>query len=332
MTRSAQSGKQGGQKELDFIENLRLRAGRGSGALRLGIGDDCAILRPSAGQEIAITTDFSLEMRHFRREWHPAESVGHRALARGLSDLAAMGAAPLAAFLSLALPAEALRDGWANQFLAGLLALAEQHRVPLAGGDTSESPDGLVLADIVLVGALPRGRALRRSGAKAGDAIYVTGTLGGAAAELDHLARAPREFARAVASGAHPHLYPQPRIALGRALLRRRLATAAIDISDGLSSDLAHLCEESKVAARIEQAALPVAAGATLQQALHGGDDYELLFTAPEKLRLPRQIGGVRIKRIGKVLPRRKGRPQCALVGEDGRAVELAAQGWEHFQ
>ena len=150
------------------------KGGLGRGVL-LGIGDDCAILRPPKGHELLVTTDFTLEGRHFRRGWHPPESVGHRALARGLSDLAAMGARPMAAFLSLALPAEMLatRQGraWVERFFKGMWELGAEYRVSLAGGDTAESPCGLVLADIVLVGSAPAGRALRRSGGRAGDAL-----------------------------------------------------------------------------------------------------------------------------------------------------------------
>src|ERR1017187_7086282 len=164
--------------ELALIEPIRSRSGNAAAAddiprgfprsVALGIGDDCAILRPPKGHEIVVTTDFTLEGRHFRRDWHPPESVGHRALARGLSDLAAMGARPLAAFLSLALPGDMLatRAGraWVDRFFTGLRGLAEQHGVPLAGGDTAESPCGLVLADIVLIGLAPVGRALRQIG------------------------------------------------------------------------------------------------------------------------------------------------------------------------
>ena len=165
-----------GMGELALIEHIRSGWGAGAEAIQhgrarnlaLGIGDDCAILRPPRDHEVLVTTDFTLEGRHFRRDWHPPESVGHRALARGLSDLAGMGARPLAAFLSLALPGEMLATAagrrWVERFFAGLRALAEQFAVPLAGGDTSESPCGLVLADIVLVGSAPRGA---RSGAAA---------------------------------------------------------------------------------------------------------------------------------------------------------------------
>ena len=148
----------------------------------------------------------------------------------------------------------------------------------------------LVIADIVLLGSVPRGRALLRSGARAGDLIYVTGALGGAAAELRALERRPAAFRR-TDKLRHPHLYPEPRLAAGRKLLR--LATAAIDLSDGLSTDLAHVCQESGLAAEIDAEAIPVDARATLEQALHGGEDYELLFTASPKTRVPRQLGGV---------------------------------------
>jgi len=174
--------------ELALIARIRAAAVGRHRHLRLGIGDDCAILAPPLGHELLVTTDFSLEGRHFRRDWHPAASVGHRAIARGLSDIAAMGGTPLAAFLSLALPRSA-KPIWISDLLDGLLALAATAKTPLAGGDTSESPTDNILADIVLLGSAPAGRALRRSTARAGDILYVTGSLGGAATEL---AAAPR--------------------------------------------------------------------------------------------------------------------------------------------
>src|SRR5579875_1019031 len=192
--------------ELALIEAIRRRAGSGSGRVRLSIGDDCAVLRPSAGHDIVVTTDFSLENRHFRRDWHPPQSVGHRCLTRGLSDLAAMGAAPVAIFLSLALPARP-PTAWVEGFLDGLLALATRYKVPLAGGDTAESAmsaagdPGLIAADIVAVGEVRRKEALLRSGAKPGDSIYVTGALGGAAAELTFLSDAPRKYREIISAG-----------------------------------------------------------------------------------------------------------------------------------
>ena len=323
--------------ELRIIERIRGRAS-GSHAVPLGIGDDCAILKPISGHELLVTTDFSLEGRHFRRDWHSPASVGHRTLARGLSDLAAMGAKPMAAFLSLALPKSAVRDDlWLNGFLDGLLALAAMHNVPLAGGDTSQSPSDDILADIVLIGSAPAGRALRRSGARAGDSLYCTGALGGAAAELAAISAAPRRFRNANAAEDHPHLFPQPGLAVGQALLRRRLATACIDLSDGLSTDLAHLCTASNVAAELDLAQLPLhpLAGALDERAqinalLHGGEDYELLFTASPSTKIPRSIANVPITRIGRILKPQKNKPQVSIVS-DGARFELQPHGWEHL-
>ena len=323
-------------------KDIRTRVGRNR-ALRMGIGDDAAVLAVRRDEEIVVTTDFSLEDVHFRRGWHAPEAVGHKCLARGLSDIAAMGARPVAAFLSLAVPPELTRDreggesgvgAWFDRFYRGLLLLAERWKVPLAGGDLAQSPGGArsrVAADIVVVGAVERGRALLRSGARAGDALYVTGTLGGAAAELRALTRSPARYRSVILdTPEHPHFFPQPRISIGCALVRRRLATAAIDISDGLSVDLQHLCEESELRAEVDATLLPLGAGATLEDALHGGDDYELLFTADAEARVPRSIAGVPIHRIGTMLRRKSGAPRMMLL-TDGRRSELKAEGWQHF-
>ena len=349
------SGQPAGEKAL--IASIRRRTAPRSPHLRLGIGDDCAILRPAPGSEIVVTTDLSLEQVHFRRDWHPPESAGHRCLARGLSDLAAMGAQPVAAFLSLAVPVELTvaerGSSWLDRFLNGLLALASQHRVPLAGGDTAQSPlfdeagsrqTGMVAADIVLVGSTPRGRALLRSRAKAGDMLYVTGALGGAEAELLALGRSPQAFRKLTKSAAaHPHLYPEPRLAVAAKLLAQRAATAAIDVSDGLSTDLAHLCEESGLAAEIEEAAIPIHALAlkaekdgwipsALHFALHGGEDYELLFTASPRTKVPAKIAGVPLHAIGRMKAHRKGRWQIEMIGRDGKRAPVDVGGWEHFR
>jgi len=322
--------------EVEILREIRQRAGRtGSSALRLGIGDDCAILRPRAGEEIVITTDFSLEGRHFRLDWHPPEAVGHRCITRGLSDLSSMGARPLAAFLSLAVPPElaATRRGksWLTRFYDGLFAAAEAHQTPLAGGDLAQFPQ--VAADITLLGALPRGRAVLRSTARPGDLIYVTGTLGGSAAALRTLAELaplPARIPAKLAAKLQPHLYPQPRLAQGQWLLKRKAATSMLDISDGLSTDLAHLCEESRVAAEVDAATLPIHASATLEEALHGGEDYELLFTAAPAVKLPQQIAGVPITPIGRIQRKKAGRAQIILRTASG-PVALSPQGWQHF-
>jgi thiamine-monophosphate kinase len=335
--------------ELALLRTIRKRtaeisaSAKSSSRVKLGIGDDCALLRPRAGEELALTTDLSIEGRHFRLDWHPPESVGHRTLARGLSDLAAMGAEPVAAFLSLGLPRELTETikgikgnkgikgvrAWVERFLDGLLALAVEFHVPLAGGDLAESP--IAVADIVLTGSLPKGKALLRSGARPGDSIYVTGSLGGAAAELAALGASPASFAKITSAGpASPHLFPQPRIAQGIWLRKGGLASAAMDLSDGLSTDLAHLCEESGVAAEVTASALPLSSGASLAMALHGGEDYELLFTAPASARLPRSIKGVTVTAIGRILPAKANRPRVSLRTETA-SEPLEPHGWEHF-
>jgi thiamine-monophosphate kinase len=198
----------------------------------------------------------------------------------------------------------------------------------------------LAFADIALVGAVPLGKALLRFGARPGDLLYVTGTLGGAAAGLARLTKLagppqippapPPRIPKNLAELLAPHLYPQPRIARGRWLMHRRLATAALDLSDGLSTDLAHLCEESDVAAEVDSEALPIHPEATLKQALHGGEDYELLFTARPTVRIPRGIAGLPIARIGRIVTPRSGQPAVTLISSQGRRP-LKPQGWEHF-
>ncbi|MBZ5720592.1 MAG: thiamine-phosphate kinase [Acidobacteriia bacterium] len=295
-----------------------------------GIGDDCAVLRIPPGHEALVTTDFSLEGIHFRRGWHSAKAIGHRCLTRGLSDIAAMGGDPVAAFLSLALPGS-LPQKWVNGFMRGLLDLADKFGVSLAGGDTAESPHG-VLADIVVLGSVPRGKAILRSGAKPGDGIYVSGQLGGSTAALQQMRKHPKrklnpkDFPR--------HFFPEPRLVLGRMLREKGLASAMIDLSDGLSTDLVHICAESRVGAELQAEAIPVATiGKPAREvarhfALHGGEDYELLFTVPRGQRVPSQIAAVPITQIGRIT---RGR-NIILRDQTGVRRELVAQGWEHFR
>ena len=321
--------------ELDLIRQIRTLAGRsGDGIVRLGIGDDCALLRPRPGEELAVTTDLSIAGHHFRLDWHSPASVGHRALARGLSDLAAMGARPIAAFLSLGLPRELTaqsgrRPAWVDEFLGGLLSLADAYKLPLAGGDLSESP--VAMADIVLIGGVPCGRALLRSTARPGHLLYVTGSLGGSSAALAKLALLqPHRITKKRAAQLAPHLYPQPRIAQGAWLVRHGKSSAAIDLSDGLSTDLTHLCQESHVAAEVDAGLFPIHPDANLAQALNGGEDYELLFTAPAETTLPKSIAGVPVTRIGRILAPRRNRPTVTLLMPQG-SQPLEPQGWQHF-
>ena len=315
--------------ERALIRRLRVHAAKQrAGFPGIGIGDDCAVVPIPRGHQALVTTDFSLENIHFRRAWHPPESVGHRCLARGLSDIAAMGGMPQAVFLSLALPGS-LPQSWVDGFLNGLLELAGDFKVELAGGDTAESPRG-ILADIVVLGSVPKGKAVLRSRARPGERIYVTGELGGSAATLYLLSQGkklrPLDFGR--------HFYPTPRVAVGRVLREKGLASAMIDLSDGLSTDLSHVCEESGVGAEIETDAIPLAnLGKTGRRvdprfALHGGEDYELLFTVPEGKRVPPRIAGVAVRQIGVILRGRK----VFLQNRKGMRQEFLPQGWEHFK
>jgi thiamine-monophosphate kinase len=239
-----------------------------------------------------------------------------------------MGGKPLAIFLSLALPGK-LPQRWVDAFMRGLLALARECDVPLAGGDTAQSPHG-ILADIVVLGTVPKGTAILRSGAKPGDCVYVTGELGGGSAALTQFSagRKPheRDFPR--------HFHPVPRLAVGEFLRVRGIAHAMIDLSDGLSTDLGHICEESGVGAEILADDIPRARvgrkreTVDLKLALHGGEDYELLFTTPANKRVPASIAGVPVTAIGRITRATR----VVLKGSKGATQTLRPQGWEHFR
>ena len=306
-------------QEKALIRRIRGRA-KGGSAIVKGIGDDCAVLRVPSGHELLVTTDFMVENVHFRREWESPEIIGQRCLTRGLSDIAAMGGVARACFVSLALGRD-IPQSWVDKFFAGLLRWARKFKVPLAGGDTAESPSG-IHADVVVVGSVPRGKAVLRSGARAGDQIYVTGRLGGSAARV-----APLLSGR---PGQRPNHQPTPRLEVGAWLREKGLASSMIDVSDGLSTDLQHLCQESGVGAEIEEAAIPRAARANrkpvaLEMALHGGEDYELLFTSARKI--PAVAAGVRLTRIGTINQRRGLKIRMA----NGQVRRLEVRGWEHF-
>jgi thiamine-monophosphate kinase len=308
--------------EQDVIERLRGRVSlpRAAG-LVLGIGDDCAIFRPRGSvEDLLFTTDMLIEGVHFRRETHTAADVGWKSLARGLSDIAAMGGEPRFCLLSLALPDWALPQlagsRWLDGFYRGLLALAGSARAPLMGGDLARGDK--LMADIVVCGTVPRGRALRRDGARPGDGIYVSGALGGSALGL---ATGRGQAGRGQSWKRHVH--PEPRLALGKFLGHRLGATAAMDLSDGLSLDLHRLCLASGLEAEITEP--PRFPRASLEQALHGGEDYELLFTVPAKIRPPRQFQGVPLTRIGTM---RKGRKGAVTMN----GAPLAPLGYDHFR
>jgi thiamine-monophosphate kinase len=298
--------------ELDLIDHIRHAAQSvRNRQLVLGIGDDCAIYRPrGAPEDLVFTTDMLIEDVHFRRDTHRAPEVGRKALARGLSDIAAMGAAPRFCLLSFA--AAPWTDArWIDGFYRGLLALAGESGTSLAGGDLARARQ--FSCDIVVCGAVPKGKAMRRDGARPGDAIYVSGLLGGSALGL----------ATGKGRAWRRHVAPQPRLALGQFLRARMHATACMDLSDGLSLDLRRLCLASKVAADILPP--PLFPGATGEQGLHGGEDYELLFTVKPGIRVPADFEGVPLTRIGEV---RNGR--AGEVRLNGGALE--ARGFDHFR
>jgi thiamine-monophosphate kinase len=279
--------------ELDLIRRIRRLSGS------RWIGDDCAVLPQRPGEELLVTADLLVENVHFRRRTHSAGDCGWRLMARGLSDIAAMGGTPRYAFVSLAL-AKWAGEQWLDAFYRGLLKLARRHRVQLAGGDLTRA--SITAAGIVVLGAVPGGTALRRSGARPGDIVYVSGALGRAAASKW------RDL-------------PEPRLSLGRYL--RAKASACMDLSDGLALDLHRLCLESRCSAAIDE--VPVYPGATPAQALTGGDDYELLFTAPPATRIPCSLRGLALTRLGVITAGSPGRILFA-----GRP--LAPAGWDSFR
>lgn len=292
-------------RRIERAAGSRSRSRRDSG-IRLGIGDDAALWKPRAGFETLLTTDWFLEGTHFLRKLHPPDSVGWKCLARAASDVAAMGGEPRCFLLSLALPENATGT-WLDEFLRGLARAARRLRCQLAGGDTTKKDT--IAINVTVVGEARSGRVVRRSGARDGDYIYVSGTLGEAACGFELLKRSkPRNAKRNLA--LRRHLYPEPRLALGKWLAEKCIATAMIDISDGLSTDMLRLCEASRLGALLDAADFPChkgphgrrrspASSTLLKMALNGGDDYELLFTAPRNALLPREFRGLRISPIG---------------------------------
>lgn len=278
--------------------------------LVLGIGDDCAVYRPrGSADDLLFTADMFIEGTHFHRETHKPAEAGRKALVRSLSDIAAMGGSPRFCLVSLAVPSWA-NASWVDRFFDGVLQLASATGAILAGGDLSHSE--ILACDVTVCGAVPRGTALRRDGARPGDSIYVSGTLGGSTLGLATLKGKARKR----------HLHPEPRLALGRFLREKLRATAAMDISDGLSLDLRRLCLASCAGAEI--VAPPRFPGASLEQALHGGEEYELLFTVRPGTKVPDDFDGLPLTRIGAIAPREAG--EVLLDGNP-----LPPRGYDHF-
>jgi len=297
----------------------------------LGIGDDCALLQPAPGMQLAVSTDALLEGRHFLSTVAP-ERLGHKALAVNLSDLAACGAKPLAFTLALALPR--VDEGFLAGLAQGLFALADAHDIELVGGDTTAGPLNLTLT---VFGEVPAGQALLRSGARAGDDLYVSGLLGDARLALEVFRGTLALDAAGFAQARDAMELPQPRVGLGLAL--RGLASSAIDLSDGLVGDLGHVLRRSGVGARVEVDALPRSALLAAQEPelqrrclLSGGDDYELLFTAPparrDAVRAASLQAGVPVTRIGSI----ESAPGLRLVDAQGRPVAAQHAAFDHFK
>jgi thiamine-monophosphate kinase len=320
------------------FELIRRYFARGNGraatstGVELGIGDDAAVLRVPEGEDLVAAVDTIVEGRHFPLQSEP-RSVGHRALAVNLSDLAAMGAQPRWALLALTIPAS--DEDWLEGFAGGLLALADQHGVALVGGDTTAGP---LTISVQMLGSVPRGGALRRSGAQEGDLLVVTGSLGDAAAGLDVLQRKGRAADDAFEQELVRRFeYPTPHVQLGLAV--RRIASAAMDLSDGLAGDLPKLAQASGLSAHVQVERLPQSAAlrATVPVtrgrdfALAGGDDYELLLTVSrqqyQELASTAQRLGVALTTIGEM--RRGGGVNWSL---DGRHFEVTARGYDHFR
>ena len=300
----------------------------------LGIGDDAALFRPKQGHELILTCDWFLEGTHFLRDKHPPDSVGWKCLARALSDVAAMGGIPLCFLLSLALP-ETHTGRWLELFLGGLRRASRKFRCFLAGGDTTRRND--ILINITVVGEVRTGHAILRSGARPGDIIFVSGRLGEAELGL-HVLRHNKGMASTKTALRRKHLYPEPRLALGQWLAHKGFPTAMMDLSDGLSTDLSGLCAASAVGALLDGSKIPRSkipdfalrrGYDRLQLALHGGDDYELLFTVPPRKTkfLPATFQGVSLTAIGRIVRGRK----LLLLVENGRAMQLVPRGWDPF-
>jgi thiamine-monophosphate kinase len=320
--------------EFELIARHFTRPAGDAAGIELGVGDDCALLRVAAGQQLAVSSDMLVEGRHFLSTVAP-DRLGHKALAVNLSDLAACGAQPMAFTLALALPRA--DDSFLAPFARGLFALADEHGIALVGGDTTAGPLNIC---ITVFGQVPPGQALLRSGARAGDEIWVSGQLGDARLALEVFRGNLELDGSAFEQVRHAMEQPQPRVALGMAL--RGLASAAIDLSDGLLGDLGHVLQRSGVAAVVNVDALPRSAVLAAQDpalqhlcVLAGGDDYELLFTAPalhhDAVQAAGRTAGVAVTRVGTVVPAGAGAPALRVVDAQGQPVATPWRSFDRF-
>lgn len=323
--------------EFDLLRRFQRRVRRFPGGVRTGIGDDCAVISCGPDQDLLVTTDLLVERVHFDRRWFSLSQIGSKALRVSLSDIAAMGGIPKYAFISLALP-PSTSPAEGERILDGIRQTAETYQVTIAGGDLSRSEEGIVL-DSILMGETGKGKAILRSGAQPGDQLFVSGTLGDASLGLQVLKAGGGGDGRSDLVERQRH--PGPRLDLGRELLKSGWATAMIDLSDGISSDLAHLCESSGVGALLYLNDLPQSTPfretcAALGRdpapfVLQGGEDYELLFTVSAGVRpeLERACLSVPVTRIGEILPAGAG---VWLEDPEGERQPLLPQGYDHFR
>jgi thiamine-monophosphate kinase len=297
-----------------LLERIRKRF---RSSVPVGIGDDAAVLALPEGEHLVFCSDLVAEGTHFVRNLHPADAVGYKSVAVNVSDVGAMGGVPLYFLISLAAPGELELD-WLDGFYSGVERACGEFDVSLVGGDMSSSNS--IFVDVAMVGHVRANGAVLRSGARPGDGIYVTGSLGGSARGLELLREGKLD-----APAVQRHLYPQPRHRVGAAVAG--VAHAMIDVSDGLSTDLHHIVVESGVSAKISKEKLPIAEGVSEADVLHGGEEYELIITAPE---LPDRVEGVPLTRIGEIVVS-AGEPQVLLV--DGRTeLVLHPRGWDHYK
>lgn len=300
--------------EANFIDRIRDRFQNAK--LPVGIGDDAAIIDVPPGQSLVFCSDLLIENTHFLREIHPPDSIGYKAVAVNVSDVGAMGGIPMYFVISLAAPGD-LEMAWIDDFYTGVKKACDKFGIALVGGDTSSA--GAIFVDVSMIGRIQQGCAVLRSGARVGDRIYVTGTLGGSTQGLE-LLRAGKTDGPAV----ERHLRPEPRHKVGAAVGKQ--SHAMTDISDGLSTDLTHIAVSSGVTARIYRDRLPAEKGASEVQLLHGGEEYELIITAPE---LPSSVDGVNLTCIGEIVSSKK-EHQVLLVDGSSESV-LHPRGWDHF-
>jgi thiamine-monophosphate kinase len=327
-----------GNGEANLLRRIAESAAKGNfgkSGLVVGMGDDAAVWRTSPGHDGILSCDWFLEGTHFLRDRHPADSIGWKCLARALSDVAAMGGVPRCFLLSLALPSSHT-GRWLNEFLHGLRRASYKFKCVLAGGDTSRNRQ--ILISVTVVGEARKSRAFLRSGARPGHALFTSGRLGEAEMGL-RLLQKLRGRINSSDPPLHKHLYPEPRLDLGQWLAEKRLVSAMMDLSDGLSTDLPRLCAASGVGAHIYLEKLPavqfprwkrVTDEQILELALRGGDDYELLFAVPRQKvrRVPRSFQGIPLTLIGEITEARK----CVLVDRHGTERALPNRGWDPFR